>query len=53
MNDGYIAKRPPEVLAHLVLASLNEAALLVAGSDDPDRTRAEVGETIDHLLSRL
>jgi AcrR family transcriptional regulator len=53
MNDGYIAKRPPEVLAHLVLASLNEAALLVAGSEDPDRTRREVGETIDHLLSRL
>jgi AcrR family transcriptional regulator len=53
MRDGFIAERPPELLAHLVLAALNEAALLVAGSDNPDRTRAEVGETIDHLLSRL
>jgi AcrR family transcriptional regulator len=53
MNDGFIEERSPELLAHIVLASLNEAALLVAGSDDPMRTRAEVGETINHLLSRL
>jgi AcrR family transcriptional regulator len=53
MNDGFIEKRPVELLAHLLLAALNEAALLVASSDDPELTRREVGETIDHLLSRL
>jgi len=53
MNDGFITQRPVEMLGHLLLAALNEAALLVAGSEDPKRTRAQVGETITDLLSRL
>jgi AcrR family transcriptional regulator len=53
MEAGAIARQPLEPLAHMLLASLNEAALLVAGADDPKTTRAEVGEVVDHLLDRL
>jgi AcrR family transcriptional regulator len=50
---GPAAPRPVEPLAHLLLAALNEAAMLVAGATDPARARAEVGAIIDHLLGSL
>lgn len=53
MDAGAIARQPLEPLAHMLLASLNEAALLVAGAEDPNATRAEVGQVVDHLLDRL
>jgi len=37
----------------MLLASLNEAAMLVAQADDPGAARHEVGATIDRLVSRL
>lgn len=53
MDAGQIERRPVEPLAHMLLAALTEAAMLVAGSADPDRTRAEVGAIIDRLLASL
>jgi AcrR family transcriptional regulator len=53
MAAGQIEEQPVEPLAHIVLAALNEAALLVAGADDPVATRATVGRLLDRLLSRL
>jgi AcrR family transcriptional regulator len=53
MDSGAIERRPVEVLAHLLLGALNEAAMLVANSDDPKGTRAVVGEAVDHLLDCL
>jgi AcrR family transcriptional regulator len=53
MDAGAIERQPIEPLAHMLLASLNEAALLVAGADDPRATRAEVGQVVDHFLDRL
>jgi AcrR family transcriptional regulator len=53
MDADAIERQPLEPLAHMLLASLNEAALLVAGADDPNATRAEVGQVVDHLLDRL
>ncbi len=53
MEAGQIEKQPVEPLAHIVLAALNEAALLVASAEDPTETRRTVGNTIDRLLSRL
>jgi AcrR family transcriptional regulator len=53
MEAGQIDAQPVEPLAHIVLAALNEAALLVASADDPTETRRTVGETIDRLLTRL
>ena len=40
-------------LAHVLLASVNEVALLVARSDDPAAAMAEGEDAIDELLRRL
>lgn len=53
MSQGLIRTRPVEPLAHLILGSVMEAALLIAHSDDPARRRAEVGEALDDLLRGL
>lgn len=53
MESGRIRTRPVEPLAHLVLGSVMEAALLVAHSDDPAHRRTEVGQALDDLLSGL
>jgi AcrR family transcriptional regulator len=53
MAAGQIEQQPAEPLGHIVLAALNEAALLVAGADDPIATRTTVGQMVDRLLSRL
>jgi AcrR family transcriptional regulator len=53
MEAGLVAPRPVQPLAHILLAALNEAAMLVANADDPVATRIEVGEEVEHFLSRL
>jgi AcrR family transcriptional regulator len=53
MESGAIERQPVDPLAHMLLAALNEAATLVAQSDDPATTRAQVGETVEYLLNRL
>jgi AcrR family transcriptional regulator len=47
------ATPPVEALGHLLLAALNEAAMLVAGASDPVESRAEVGAIVDQLLESL
>ena len=42
-----------ETLAHVLLASVNEVALLVARSDDPEAAMKSGEEAIDELLRRL
>jgi hypothetical protein len=53
MAAGLIDAQPVDPLAHMLLAALNEAALLVAQADDRAAARAEVGATVDRLLARL
>lgn len=53
MDAGRIRTRPIEPLAHLILGSVMEAALLVAHSDDPAQRRLEVGDALDDLLAGL
>jgi len=53
MDAGLIRRRPPEPLAHLILGSVMEAALLIAHSETPDQRREEVGEALDDLLRGL
>lgn len=50
---GLIPEQPIEPLAHMLLAAVNEAALLVANAKHPKKARAEVGATVDGLLRRL
>ena len=42
-----------DTLAHVLLASVNEVALLVARSDDPEAAMKSGEEAIDELLRRL
>jgi AcrR family transcriptional regulator len=53
MDAGELEPQPVRPLAHLLLGALDEAALLVARSDDPAATRAEVGETVARLIAAL
>jgi hypothetical protein len=41
------------MLAHVLLASVNEVALLVARSDDKEAAMKAGADTIDELLRRL
>jgi AcrR family transcriptional regulator len=52
-DAGEATPRPVEPLAHLLLAALNEAAMLVAGSPEPPRARADVGALVDAVLDAL
>jgi hypothetical protein len=53
MDAGLVETQPVLPLAHLLLAALNEAAMLVANADDPVTTRALVGATVERFLANL
>jgi AcrR family transcriptional regulator len=53
MEAGLLPARPVQPLAHILLAALNEAAMLVANADDPVATRIAVGEEVEHFLANL
>jgi AcrR family transcriptional regulator len=53
MEAGQMEAQPVEPLAHMLLAALNEGAMLVAQADDHGAARAEVGAAVDKLLARL
>jgi AcrR family transcriptional regulator len=53
MQAGLIAEQPVEPLAHLMLGALAEAGLMIARSEDPQKARQEVGESVERLLEGL
>ena len=53
MDDGTLVEQPVEVLATMLLGALNEAAMLVARSADPDRTRQEARQVVERLVDAL
>ncbi len=53
VEAGAIAEQPIRPLAHLLMGALDEAAMLVARAEDPERMRAEVGRTLETLLAGL
>ncbi len=53
MEAGLMAPRPVQPLAHILLAALNEAAMLVANADDPVATRIVVGDEVERFLATL
>ncbi len=52
-DEGSLRPELVGTLAHVLLASVNEVALLVARSDDPQAAMAAGADTIDELLRRL
>ncbi len=53
IEAGSIPDQPVRPLAHVLMGALDEAAMLVARSEDPERMRAEVGRTLDSLIAAL
>lgn len=53
MAGGTAARQPVRPLAHLLLASLGEAGLMIATAPDPAAARAEVEPTLVGLLESL
>ena len=53
MEQGVVPRQDPEPLAHLLLAALGEAALLIANADDPQAARREVEAPLLALVEGL
>lgn len=53
MRDQFIPEQPVAPLAHLLLAAINEAGLLIAQAADMTAARQEVGAAFEGLLSGL
>jgi len=53
VEAGAIAEQPVRPLAHVLMGALDEAAMLVARAEDPERMRTEVARTFDTLLAAL
>ena len=53
MDAGRIEKQPVRPLAHLLVAALGEAAIMVATAKSPKKARAEVEPAIIALLNAL
>jgi AcrR family transcriptional regulator len=53
IEAGSIEPQPVRPLAHVLMGALDEAAMLVARAEDPEKMRAEVGQTLAALLDGL
>ena len=53
MDAGQLERQPADLLAHLLIGSLDEGAMLVARADDVKTTRRQVGETLARHLEGL
>jgi AcrR family transcriptional regulator len=53
MDAGLIEHQPVRPLAHLLLGSIDEAAMLVARANDSGKTKREVAAAIDRYLDSL
>lgn len=53
MEAGRVKKQPVRPIAHLVLAALGEAAIMVATAKDPKKMRAEVEPALASIVDGL
>lgn len=53
MDAGALMPAPTRAVAHVLIAALDEAAMVVARSDDQATARAEMGQTVRRLLEGL
>jgi AcrR family transcriptional regulator len=52
-DEGRLAAGNTELLAHMILAAVNEAALTIAQADDPPAALRDAEATVDALLDGL
>jgi AcrR family transcriptional regulator len=53
VEEGSIRQQPLGVLSHLLLATVDEAALYIANAADPTTARTEAADAVDGLLSGI
>lgn len=53
VEEGSIKELPVDVMATMLLGAVNEAAMMIARSDDVDRTRHDALAVLDELLVAL
>jgi AcrR family transcriptional regulator len=53
MDAGRLRRQPVRPLAHLLLAAMGEAGMVIANADDPQAARAEVEPAIISLVQGL
>lgn len=53
MEAGVLREQPIRPLAHLLLAAMGEAAMMIANANDPQATRDEMEESLLELLEGL
>lgn len=53
IEAGQIANLPLDALTHLLSGAMNETALWIAQSDDPQKSLAEGKQALTHLLNAL
>ena len=53
MDSGALRKQPVKPLAHLILAALGEAGMLIANADDPKAVRDQVEPALISLVEGL
>ena len=52
-DAGSIRAENVDMLAHMALAMLGEAAMLIARAEDREKARIEAGEAVDRLIAAL
>jgi 3-hydroxymyristoyl/3-hydroxydecanoyl-(acyl carrier protein) dehydratase len=53
MDMHLIEEQPVTPLAHMLLAAIDEGAMLIARADDAGKTRAAVGASVARFLDAL
>lgn len=53
IEEGAIDPQPADTLANIIVGTLNVGGRVMAGAGDVDTARAQVGATLDRLLSGL
>lgn len=53
MRAGQLAEQPVRPLAHVLIGALDEAAMVIATADDPERTRRETGQVLHRLIDAM
>jgi AcrR family transcriptional regulator len=51
VSEGTMPAQPLDVVAHLLLASVDEAALFIANSTEPEAAKEQALEVVDRLLT--
>jgi AcrR family transcriptional regulator len=53
VEAGQLARQPIRPLAHILIGALDEAAMLIATADDPQRAHRETGEVLHRLIDAM